>query len=130
MVSELKIDINAFLKNYGIYLALAVVALIIITIVLILIFSRKHPKNKDSLVTIGEDYLKYIDALGGNDNIIAVKGMRSRLTITLKNINLINRESLALLGVNNVLATNNNVTLVMNSDVTSLVESIKKVLSL
>ena len=130
MVSELKIDINAFLKNYGIYLALAVVALIIITIVLILIFSRKHPKNKDSLVTIGEDYLKYIDALGGNDNIIAVKGMRSRLIITLKNINLINRESLALLGVNNVLVTNNSVTLVMNSDVTSLVESIKKALSL
>lgn len=130
MVSELKIDINAFLKNYGIYLALAVVALIIITIVLILIFSHKHSKNKDNLVTTGEDYLKYIDALGGYDNIIALKGMRSRLTITLKNINLINRESLALLGVNNVLVTNNSVTLVMNSDVTSLVESIKKVLSL
>ena len=46
--SQLKDDFNAFLKNYALWIAIAIVAVIVIVTVLLILLNKKkkNPKNK------------------------------------------------------------------------------------
>ena len=110
--SEIKDDFNTFLRNYGIWIAVAVVALIAITIILILYFNKKNTdkkgENKDT--TASSDWLI---ALGGKENIIECTANGSRLSLRLNDQNKIDKEKLKELGVSNIVTMSNKVTLVL-----------------
>ncbi len=107
---ELKTDVNNFLKNNALWIALALVGVIVITIVLILLLSKRGKKKEHP--QIAEKSL-WIDALGGEENIISSEAYGSRLVVVLKNKALMNREGLKVLGVTNFMEMSDKITLLL-----------------
>ena len=107
---ELKTDVNNFLKNNALWIALALVGVIVITIVLILLLSKRGKKKEQP--QIAEKSL-WIDALGGEENIISSEAYGSRLVVVLKDKTLMNREGLKVLGVTNFMEMSDKVTLLL-----------------
>ena len=120
MFYEFKIDLNVFLKNYGIFLALGIV----LVIVGLLVFnqSRKKKINKSG----ADSFISWIEALGDKDNIIEISGNRSRLVVSLKDTDKINRNTLDKLGVKNIIMMNNKITLVINNDASLIAKEINQ----
>lgn len=112
LYSEVKDDFNAFLKNYGIWLAVAIAVIIAITIFLIIFLNRKNKGKKTKVVdnTKGDDWLI---ALGNKENIIESSANGSRLTLKLADQNKIDKEKLKELGVSNILTMSDKVILVL-----------------
>ena len=123
-----KNDFEIFLKNYAWLLAVGVAIIIILVIVIIFVIKNKKggrkKKKEESLATPDE----WIDALGGKDNIVEAIATGSRLSIKIKNTELINRESLTNLGVTNIVMMSNKITLVTNLDNQKIVEKIENCL--
>ena len=107
---ELKTDVNNFLKNNALWIALALVGVIIITLVLILLLSKRGKKKEQP--QIAEKSL-WIDALGGEENIISSEAYGSRLVVVLKDKTLMNREGLRVLGVTNFMEMSDKITLLL-----------------
>lgn len=124
MFYEFKIDLNVFLKNYGIFLALGIVLIIVLVIVGLLVFnqSRKRKINKSE----ANSSISWIEALGDKDNIIEISGNRSRLVVSLKDTDKINRMTLNKLGVKNIIMMNNKITLVINNDASLIAKEINQ----
>ena len=120
-----KNDFEAFLRSYAWVLCIAVVVAIILTIVIIfLIKNRKPAKPKKEISTAAPD--EWVDALGGKDNIVEVSSMGSRLSIKIKNRELINRDALTGLGVTSIVLMSEKVTLVTNLDNSKIEEKLKE----
>ncbi len=75
LIDELD-NLNLFLKEYALYLALAGVAIILIAVFLIY-FSGRRKKT-------AENYNPLITVLGGKENIIHAEARGSRLTLQIK----------------------------------------------
>ena len=110
VLDALKDNINGFLKNNALWITLALVGIILVTIALILIFA--HTKKNKPEVKIAEKSL-WVDALGGEDNIISSEAYGSRLAVVLKDKEKMNREELKKLGVTNFIEMSNNITLLL-----------------
>ena len=109
--SEIKDDFNAFLKNYGIFLAIGVVVIIAATIFLIIFLNKKKKGNK-----VIKDETKSDDwliALGNKENIIESTANGSRLTIKVVDQNKIDKEKLKQLGVSNIVSMSDKIILVL-----------------
>ena len=109
--SELKDDFNAFLKNYGIWIAIALVVVIVLTIVIIFVIKNRKkgtPKIEDH--TQGSDWLI---ALGGKENLLEVTANGSRLTVKLNDQNIIDKDKLKALGVTNIVTMSDKLILVV-----------------
>ena len=109
--SELKDDFNSFLKNYGVWIAVGVAAVIVLTIVLILLLNKKK-KGKPQLEdhTASSDWLT---ALGEKENILEVTANGSRLTVKLKDQSIVNKDKLKELGVTNIVTMSDKLILVV-----------------
>lgn len=119
-----KNDFEAFLRSYAWILCVAVVVAIILTIVIIfLIKNRKKAKPKKEISSASPD--EWVDALGGSDNIVEVSSAGSRLSIKIKNRDLINRDALTNLGVTSIVLMSDKVTLVTNLDNQKIEENLK-----
>ena len=118
-----KNDFEIFLKNYAWIIAVAVVAIILVTIAIILIRGRnnKVPAKQVSQAAPNE----WLDALGGADNIVDIQATGSRLVAKIKNKELVNRDKLTELGVSSIVLMSDKITLVTNLDNEKIVESIK-----
>lgn len=81
------------------------VLLLGVIIFLIVFFTRRNAKPK-------VDNSKWIEALGGKDNILSVTAVGSRINLTLKDKEAIDRNKLTEYGVKSVLVMSNKVTLV------------------
>lgn len=123
-----KNDFEIFLKNYAWLLAVGVAVIIILVIVIIFVIKNRKSgrvkKKEESLATPDE----WIDALGGKDNVVEAIATGSRLSIKIKNTELINRESLTNLGVTNIVMMSDKITLVTNLDNQKIVEKIENCL--
>ena len=109
--SELKDDFNSFLKNYGIWLAVGVIAIVVATIIIIFVIkNRKKGPTKIEDNTASSDWL---EALGGKDNILEVTANGSRLTTKLQDQNLVDKEKLKTLGVTNIVTMSDKLILVV-----------------
>lgn len=95
------------------------IALLIIAIAVCLVLFLKRGK-KAPKVNGGE----WVEALGGNDNIVSVNAVGSRLTLVLKDKEVINRDKLKELGVSSVLVMSNKVTLVIEGQAENIASSI------
>ena len=83
-----------------------VVALVVIFLVVFFIKRKKSTKVNDS---------SWFIAFGGKDNIISISAIGSRINLTLKDKEIIDREKLKELGVKSVLVMSNKVTLVVEA---------------
>lgn len=109
VLDQLKDDFNAFLKNNALWIALTLVAVIAVVVVLILVFGRR---NKKPVVQIAEKS-KWVEALGGKDNITSSEAYGSRLVVVLVDKSLMNKEGLKELGVTNFIEMSNKITLLL-----------------
>ena len=119
-----KNDFEAFLRSYAWILCVAVVVAILLTLVIIyLIKNRKPIKPKKIISTASAD--EWVSALGGVDNIMDVSSAGSRLSIKIKNRDLLNRDALTELGVTSIVLMSDKVTLVTNLDNQKIEENLK-----
>ncbi len=112
--------------NPVVIIVIAVVAtLLVVACVLLLIFrSRKGNKGK---VKVSDS--EWIDALGGQDNILEASAIGSRLSVKLNDKEVINRDKLKELGVSSILVMSNKVTLVIEKQAEKVAEAINHSLS-
>lgn len=111
VLDDLKDNLNAFLKNNALWIALALVGVIVIVVAIILITANVK-KNKKPEVKIAEKSA-WVEAFGGQDNIVSVEAFGSRLGVVLKDKTKIDREELKKLGVTNFIEMSNKITLVL-----------------
>ena len=122
--ADFKDNLNNFFKSSAFYIALGVVVLIIIALVLILVFSKKKP-SKISKQDVKIDTNEWLDALGGRDNILEKRASGSRLTIVLKNPDLLNEDKLKELGVTNILKMSTKITLVFEDQAEAILSQLE-----
>ncbi len=119
-----KNDFEAFLRNYAWIICVAVVVIILLTILIVFVFKNKKSKKPKKIVsTASAD--EWVEALGGIDNIVEVSSMGSRLSIKIKDRELINRDALTNLGVTSIVLMSDKVTLVTNLDNQKIEENLK-----
>ena len=109
ILDQLKDDFNAFLKNNALWIALALVAVIAVVVVLILVLGRKPKKTAPFIA----EKSKWVEALGGSENIVSSEAYGSRLAISLVDKSLMNKEALKELGVTNFIEMSNKITLLL-----------------
>ena len=115
---------NEFLKNYGIFLAIGVAGIVLITVlVLFLVSLSKKRKNvvKEEPQTV--DNSKVIEAVGGRDNVISHSLNGSRIALELKDYSLVDEKALNEAGVASVIKMSNTITLVIKGDSEKLYKS-------
>ena len=119
-----KNDFEAFLRNYAWIICVAVVVIILLTILIVFVFKNKKSKKPKKIVsTASAD--EWVEALGGTDNIVEVSSMGSRLSIKIKDRELINRDALTNLGVTSIVLMSDKVTLVTNLDNQKIEDNLK-----
>lgn len=102
------LSFNSFLKDYGIWIA---VALAIILIFVCLFFLLKKGKSKGR----GKEEIEaFLAAIGGKENILEVKARGSRLSLSLQDYQKVDKEKLQTLGVSSFIQMSNKITLVID----------------
>lgn len=111
-----------WIKN-NLVLSICIVAIIVslIAIVIILICKKfRKPKNKSGV------YDELIDAFGGIDNIVEIKARESRLSLVLKDYNLINEDKLKEKGITSSIKMTNKITYVVGSSAKEIEDYVNK----
>mgnify|MGYP003373934067 CR=1 FL=1 len=111
MVMKFNLLNSSTLPTYLIAIIIAGCLIVVAVLVFLVIFFGKRKKN--SIV----DASAWLNALGGKENIANVSEIGSRINLSLKDKEKIDREKLTSLGVNSVLVMSNKVTLVINNAV-------------
>ena len=119
MKSNFILLLTETLPSYAIALIIggAVIAASVIVFVSFLLFKRR----KNTVV----DDSSWLLALGGKENITFVDAIGSRINLSLKDKEIIDREKLKELGVNSVLTMSNKVTLVVTDHAQEIADSIR-----
>lgn len=120
--SELKDDFNAFLKNYALWIALAIVVVIVIVATLLILLNRKKKNNKDEILKTSND--DWVNALGGKGNILEVNATGSRLSVKLQDVNKPDKEKLKKLGVSNIVTMSDKLVLVVEDKAEAIKEKL------
>lgn len=115
-----KEDFNLFLKNYALWICVAIVVIIIATIVILFVV-KNGKKQKPKLVVNNNEWLL---ALGGKENINEVSAVGSRLTVALKDSGTIDKEKLTTLGVTSTMKMSNKIVLVIEDKAEQIASSI------
>ncbi|MCH5172434.1 MAG: PTS transporter subunit EIIB [Erysipelotrichales bacterium] len=113
-----------FFKDYGIYIAIALVVLITIFVVVLLITNKA--KSKKGSNNINDLLNNIIEALGGKDNIKGMEAKMSRLNVSLLSDDKIDIEKLKSIGVERVIKMSNKITLLIGSSATDLANEFNK----
>lgn len=122
--SDLQVDFSNFLRTYAIWICLAIIFIILVTLFFLLVLPRiKQNKKKTTSITEGVDW---INSLGGKSNIISVSSSRSRLTLEVKDTSLADQNKLKMLGVSSVIIMSQKVILVIDNGADEIKEKIEK----
>ncbi len=113
-------EISTFFSEFALWLALGVVALILIVLAIFFIFARK----KQSVAE--ETSLPLVEALGGIANVVSCEAKGSRLILVLNDYAYVKEEVLKPLGIESFILMSNKVTLVIGKDATELAEIINR----
>lgn len=107
-------SLNDFLRDYGLYLALGVVALILIVALTILLpyFLKKGKGKKTKIASKGE----YLSALGGEENVLSKELRGSRIVLRLADYSKVDRQKLLEAGVDGFIEMEDKLTLVLKGD--------------
>lgn len=99
--------INDFLFENALYLAMALALIIFILVMVLLALSRKKVKP------LPVDYQPILDSLGGISNLISASGRGSRLSVRLKDYQIVQFEKLKTLGVESYIQMTSKLTLLV-----------------
>ena len=107
-------SLNDFLRDYGLYLALGVAALILLVALAILLpyFLRKKKGGKAKVASKGE----YLSALGGEENVLSKELKGSRIVLHLADFSKVDRQKLLEAGVDGFIEMEDKLTLVLKGD--------------
>ena len=107
-------SLNDFLRDYGLYLALGVVALILVVALTILLpyFLKKGKGKKGKIASKGE----YLSALGGEENVLSKELKGSRIVLRLADYSKVDRQKLLEVGVDGFIEMEDKLTLVLKGD--------------
>ena len=107
-------SLNDFLRDYGLYLALGVVALILVVALAILLpyFLKKGKGKKGKIASKGE----YLSALGGEENVLSRELKGSRIVLRLADYSKVDRQKLLEVGVDGFIEMEDKLTLVLKGD--------------
>ena len=105
---------NDFLRDYGLYLALGVVALILVVALAILLpyFLKKGKGKKGKIASKGE----YLSALGGEENVLSKELKGSRIVLRLADYSKVDKQKLLEVGVDGFIEMEDKLTLVLKGD--------------
>ena len=109
ILDQLKDDVYDFLKNYGWIIAVALVAIIAVVVIIILVTGSKVKKPVPQIA----EKSKWVEALGGAENIVSSEAYGSRLAVSLVDKSLMNKDALKELGVTNFIEMSNKITLLL-----------------
>lgn len=99
---------------YQILIIIGGIVLFALVLIVILFFVLRRRKNKpQEEVTTEIDNNKWVNALGGNDNISSYDAKGSRLIVNILDNSKINKEELHELGVASIIVSQDKVTLVL-----------------
>lgn len=107
-------SLNDFLRDYGLYLALGVVALILVVALAILLpyFLKKRKGKKGKIASKGE----YLSALGGEENVLSKELKGSRIVLRLADYSKVDKQKLLEVGVDGFIEMEDKLTLVLKGD--------------
>ena len=107
-------SLNDFLRDYGLYLALGVVGLILVVALAILLpyFLKKGKGKKGKIASKGE----YLSALGGEENVLSKELKGSRIVLRLADYSKVDRQKLLEVGVDGFIEMEDKLTLVLKGD--------------
>ena len=107
-------SLNDFLRDYGLYLALGVIALILVVALAILLpyFLKKGKGKKGKIASKGE----YLSALGGEENVLSKELKGSRIVLRLADYSKVDRQKLLEVGVDGFIEMEDKLTLVLKGD--------------
>ena len=124
--SDLKDDINAFLNKNAIWLALAIVVLILLAVFLFVFFNMKKKGQLKHNDKISDNSDAWQIAIGGKNNIKEVTAVGSRLTLSLNDPELVDKDKLKELGVSNILTMSEKIILVVEDNAEKVKERLMK----
>ncbi len=107
----LKDDFNEFLKNNALWMALVLVGIIAVTLFLIFFLNRRKKNSKPIIIVASKS--AWVDALGGNENILSSEAYGSRLVIKLVDKEKMKKDELKSLGVTSIIEMSDKVTLLL-----------------
>lgn len=90
--------------------------LIIILILVIVAFAIIKSKNKDFKIEAN----KLVVYLGGRENILEYNYTKSRLTVKLKDVSLVNKEMIQKLGAQGIVEVDNQLKIILGEDARQL----------
>ena len=107
-------SLNDFLRDYGLYLALGVVVLILVVALAILLpyFLKKGKGKKGKIASKGE----YLSALGGEENVLSKELKGSRIVLHLADYSKVDKQKLLEVGVDGFIEMEDKLTLVLKGD--------------
>lgn len=117
-----KEDFNAFLKDYALWICVAVAVIIVATIIILFVIKNRKVDKKAIVV----DNNEWLVALGGKDNITEVSATGSRLNVSVKDKEVLDKEKLVTLGVTSMMTMSNKVILVIEDKAEQIAASINK----
>ncbi len=109
-----------FFKDYGLYIAIGLVLLILIITIFFLV--RNFIKSKDSKETSATLLNEIVMALGGRENIKTMEAKMSRLIVSLISDGNIDLQKLKNLGIERVVKMTNKITLIVGNKATELAD--------
>ena len=123
----MKLDFLLFLTgSLPIYMIALIIGgaviLVALIVFLIIFFSKKNKKTK-------VDNSVWLLALGGQENVNEITAIGSRINLSLKDKEAIDRDKLKELGVKSILVMSNKVTLVVESQAEMIANSIRNSLN-
>lgn len=94
--------------------------LIIIVLLVIIAFAILKSKNKNFKIEAN----KLVEYLGGSDNIIEYNYTKSRLTVKVKNTELVNKDGIQKLGAQGIVEIENQLKIILGEDARQLIRYI------
>ena len=88
--------------EYGIFIIILVIIAIAIT----------RTKKKDFKIELN----KLVSYLGGTDNIISYEVNKSRFTVTLKNVDIVNKEGIQKMGARGIVEIDNQLKIILGEN--------------
>ncbi|MBE6152496.1 MAG: hypothetical protein E7165_04215 [Firmicutes bacterium] len=86
--------------------------LIIIVVLVIIALSITRTKKKDYKIEVN----KLVDYLGGKNNIIDYEANKSRFIVTLKNVDLVNKDAIQKMGAQGIVEIDNQLKIILGPD--------------
>lgn len=119
-------NLSEFFKNYWWIIIIIISCLTIITVTILLISKNKIKKELTNINKTNISKDEIFDAIGGRENLISHNLNGHRLSLTLKDYKLMNREKLGEFGVERVLSMSDKCILV-GKDLSSIDELLNQI---